>query len=57
VKIGLSSKEIEALSYTDPVDWQREIAWQLAKLRESLDGALITSNQWKDKEHRVTLNK
>lgn len=34
MKIGLTSKEIEKTTSTDTVDWQRELAWQIAKLRE-----------------------
>ena len=36
MKIGLTSKEIEKTTTTDQVDWQRELCWQIAKLREEL---------------------
>jgi hypothetical protein len=37
-KVGLTSKEIEDTRVVDVVDreWLKEIAWQLAKLREDM---------------------
>jgi hypothetical protein len=32
--IGMTSDEIKNASPTDMIDWQRELCWQMAKLRE-----------------------
>lgn len=42
-KYGLTSDEIRAVNVSDAVDreWLKELCWQIAKLRESLDGARL----------------
>jgi hypothetical protein len=49
-----TSEEIEGMGMagTVEIDWLKEIAWQLAKLRESLPTqAVTTSDQYADKEY------
>lgn len=55
-KVGLTSTEIECTNVGDVVDreWLKEIAWQLAKLREGLDGATLRTCYVED--HDITLH-
>jgi hypothetical protein len=36
MQIGMTSEQIKNATSTDMIDWQRELCWQMAKLREQL---------------------
>jgi hypothetical protein len=34
MQVGMTADQIKNCSTTDQIDWQRELCWQVAKLRE-----------------------